>query len=295
VIARHVFIATLLLTALSAVSGWAETPVAVANRKLVLRVRMSGFGGASEADIKAVLRSAGGEIWKHCPNTRFEQPGFEIYHNDKYPITHFDPSRDGWIVIGLAVEGNLWARFSFQFAHEFTHALMDHSNDSRKLWHEPEHSNQWLEESICETASLFSLRAMGQAWKTNPPYPNWKDYAPALTKYAQERMDNPKQRLPVGTTFAAWFAAEEPGLRKACAQREKNTIIAQQLLPLFEAEPTGWEAITTLKLGSRDTDKTLAKHLSEWHANAPATQRPFIVRFATVFGVKIQTLPVTAR
>ena len=283
-------IAALLLVPLAvlhAVDMRAGPQASNANRKLNLRVKMAGFGDAGEADIKAVLRSAAGEIWKHCSDTRFEQPGFEIYHSNQCPITLFNPTGDGYIAIGLAVEGRLWARFSFQFAHEFTHALMDHSNDSRKLWHNAGHANMWLEECICETASLFTLRAMGRTWKTNPPYPNWKDYAPSLAKYAKERMDDPKHRLPAGTTFAAWFAAEEPGLRKACGQREKNTVIAQQLLPLFEAEPSGWEAVTWLKLCSRDTEKTLAKHLSEWHANAPAAQRPFIDRVAAVFSVKI--------
>ncbi|MCX7007443.1 MAG: hypothetical protein NTY53_09390 [Kiritimatiellaeota bacterium] len=280
----------LLCAALLAERGHAQTATAP-DRKLVLRVKMDGFGGASEADIKAVLRSAGSEIWEHCPNTQFAPQGFEIYHNSKYPITHYEPSKEGCIVIGLAVEGNLWARFSFQFAHEFTHALMDHSNDPGRLWHKLEHANQWLEESICETASLFSLRAMAKTWQTKPPYGNWKSYAPSLADYAAQRMNDPKHQLPAGQTFAAWFAVEEPGLRKQWAQREKNTLIAQQLLPLFEAEPSGWETVTALKLGTRDVNKTLAKHLAEWHANAPAAQRAFILKFAVVFGVNIQPLP----
>ncbi len=295
-VTRRHFTSTLGLAALAAArslaqmptnSALAAAPPPGAERKINLRVRMDGFGGASEADIKAVLRSAANELWQHCPDVRFEAPGFEIYHNEKYPITHFERSEDGWIVIGLAVEGNLWARFAFQFAHEFAHALMDHSNDWRRLWHKVEHANQWLEESICETSSLFCLRAMARTWKTAPPYPNWKDYATALASYAQERMDDPKHRLPGGQTFAAWFAAEEAGLRKAWAQREKNTIIAQQLLPLFETQPGGWEALPWLKRGTRDVNKPLAKHLAEWHSGAPAEQRAFIARLAEVFAVKI--------
>ena len=260
-------------------------------RPLALRVKLDGFGGASEADIKAVLRSAGGALWQHCPHTQLPPQGFEIYHSTPDPITQYALSGDGRIVIGLAVEGHLWARFAFQFAHEFAHALMDHSNDPGRPWHKLEHANQWLEESLCETASLFSLRAMAQTWPTQPPYPNWISYAPALGDYAAQRMAEPRHRLPAGQTFAAWFAAEEPGLRQQWAQREKNTLIAQQLLPLFEAEPAGWEAITALKLGTRDVDKTLAKHLAEWHANAPAAQRAFILKIAALFGVTMPPLP----
>ena len=274
----------LLCCALPAARGAEQ----ISDRALPLRVKMEGFGEASEADIQAVLRSAGGEIWKYCPATKFPPPGFEIYHSKTFPITHYEPAPDGCVVIGLAVEGKLWARFAFQFAHEFAHALMDHSNDAGRRWHKLEHANQWLEESICETASLFCLRAMARSWQAQPPYRNWKSYAPALADYAAQRMSEPKHQLPAGQTFSAWFAAESPGLRKQWAQREKNTLIAQQLLPLFEVEPAGWEAVTFLKLGTRDVNKPLAQHLTEWHANAPAAQRAFVIKFAAVFGAKIQ-------
>lgn len=301
-ITRRAFSSTLLLTVLpgtrilaataanegtAAATGSGSTPkvTPAAIRKLPMRVNVKGFGGANESDIKAVLRSAANEIWQHCPNTRFEDAGFEIFHREKTPITHHERSREGGIVVGLASEGYMWSRYSYQFAHEFCHALISHSNDWRRLWRKTEHANQWLDEACCETASLFSLRAMARTWKTNPPYRNWKSYAPSLASYAQARMDDPKHRLPAGTRFADWFAAELPGLRKAWSQRDKNTLIAQQLLPLFEAQPQGWESLTTLKLGSRDVDKSLAKHLAEWQANAPAEQRAFVGKIAAVFGV----------
>lgn len=287
---RRSFLKVLLLAAFPGARGMARTavagaPPAATGRELVLRIKLDGFGGANEADIKAVLRSAANEIWRHCPSTRFTPPGFEIYHNSKHPITHYQLSGDGYIVIGLAVEGNLWARFAFQFAHEFAHALMDHSNDAMKLWHQPEHANMWLEESICETASLFSLRAMARTWQTKPPYPNWNCYASALDDYATQRLADPAHRLPEGVPFAKWFAGVEPELRRKWT-RDKNSVIARQLLPLFEADPAGWEALPSLKLGAREADKSLAKHLTEWHTNAPAERRAFIASMAAVFGVK---------
>ncbi len=288
---RRTFIATLMMWASAAVARGAtqdSAPVKPSvERKLSMRIKMEGFGDVDEANIKAVLRSTAGEIWRHCPNTRLE-PGFEIYHNSKHPIAHFERSGDGNIVIGLAVEGRLWARFAHQFAHEFAHALMDHSNDWRRLWRKAEHGNQWLEECLCETASLFCLRAMAQTWTTKPPYPNWKSYAPSLADYVAKHLASPQRRLPDGQTFAAWFAAEEPGLRKNGSQRDKNTVIAQQLLPLFEATPSGWEALSALKLGKRDIKKPLAEHLEEWRANAPAPQRAFIIRCAAIFGVPLR-------
>ena len=277
---RRTFLASLAATALPRALFAADDP-----RKLAMRIDLKGFGNAGEADIKAVLRSAAGEIWKHCPNSRFEQPGFAIYHNDKYPITHFERSDDGWIVIGLCLDGPYWARFAYQFAHEFCHALADHTNDWRRLWHNPGHANHWLEESFCETASLFSLRAMAKTWETNPPYVNWKDYSKALTNYAKEWLEDPKHQLPAGKTFIEWFRESEPEMRKNGTIRDKNGIVATQLLPLFEAEPRGWESLTTLNLGKRIEARPLADHLAEWKANTRPELQPFVGKIAAVFGL----------
>ena len=115
---------------------------------------------------------------------------------------------------------------------------------------------------------------------------NWKSYSAALADYAEKRMTDPKHQLPEDKSFAAWFAEEERGLREKWAQREKNTIIARHLLPVFEAEPRGWEAMTWLRHGPRETDKTLAKHFADWKANAPEQHRAFIGKLAAVFAVK---------
>ena len=115
----------------------------------------------------------------------------------------------------------------------------------------PRHANSWLEESLCETASLFTLRAMSRSWGIAPPYPAWKNYARWLNHYAEQRLAQPGHHLPPGTPFLAWFKQNEPALRANPAVRDRNTVIAIQLLPLFEADPRGWEALVFLNRGSR--------------------------------------------
>jgi hypothetical protein len=241
------------------------------------------FGSAPPANIEALLRSAADAIWRHCPQTTFLGTGFAVYRNAKYPITHFQPDKEGRIVIGLSTGDLYWAQYGFQFGHEFCHALLDHT-DARQ-WHKVEQANQWLDESLCETASLFVLRAMSESWQTRPPYRNWKDFAPRLASYAQDRIDQTAALLPTGTSFAAWFAAELPGLRERWSQRDKNTLIASQLLPLFEADPAGWESLPAMRLGTRDARKPLDQHFAEWKTNAPERSRPFIAKIAKVFAV----------
>jgi hypothetical protein len=120
------------------------------------------FGEGSEADIRAVLHSAADEIWKHCPATRWQVRGFFIFRNEGSPITLFDHTADRRVAIGLNCGDTFWAQYAFQFSHEFLHALAGHSNDWRKPRIRGRKPNHWLEEALCETASLFTLRAMAE-------------------------------------------------------------------------------------------------------------------------------------
>lgn len=259
----------------------------MAGRNLDFRIG-DGFGGANSADITAVLRSAAEAVWQHCLNTRWEVPGFYIYHSDASPITGFDHHADGRIQIGLTPQGNLWAQFAYQFSHEFCHALAGHTNDWHQPWIRGRKANHWLEESICETASVFCLRAMGKSWQTNPPYPNWKSYATHLTTYAEDRLAEVKQSQGADFQFPRWFQENEPALRKNATDRPKNNIVAAALLPIFEATPAGWEAMTAFNLGTnRDAEKSLARHFADWSAAAPEAQRKFIHQLAEVFSIKL--------
>ena len=258
---------------------------ATAAEPLRLVMQDGGWGGAPTNNIRAVLLSAGGEIWRHCPHTRLAE--IRVHHRGDYPQTNWERGKDGCIVIGLNTSDTYWAQYAYQFAHEFCHALATHSGDWEIKWRAGGKPNHWLEESLCETASLFALRAMGRAWVKSPPYSNWKSFAPALTNYAQQRLDEPKHKLPPDTEFPAWFRAEEASLRAHSTQREKNGIIAAQLLPLFEAEPRGWETVTFLNLGTRDKKMSLAAFLAEWQMNVSPELRPFVAKVAMVFGVTL--------
>lgn len=284
VLNRREFAALLLSSAPAALIA-DSPPQPAAGRKLDLLIG-EGFE-AREADIRAVLVSAGEALWKHCPNTRWEVPGFFIFHSRDNPITVYDHRADGRVAIGMTTKGNYWSQFAYQFAHEFCHALAGHSNDWKKLWIKGRKANHWLEESLCETASLFAMRAMGESWKTAPPYKNWKSYAESLTKYAADRMEKAAESLPAGTAFRDWFRENELPMREKAAIREKNNVVALQLLPLFEAQPSGWGAVTFMNLAKRDAEKTLAAHFTDWCEVAPAAQRAFIGRLAAVFGVRV--------
>jgi hypothetical protein len=150
----------------------------------------------------------------------------------------------------------------------------------RSGWCVIPHANFWLEESLCETSSLFTLRAMSRSWRTAPPYPSWRDYAPWLNAYAEQRLRLPEHQLPSGKPFAVWFQENQPALRQNSAIRIWNTIFAIRLLPVFEAEPRGWETVTFLNRGLNTADDSLSKHLAKWRSQCPADLHPFVTKLA---------------
>jgi len=259
-------------------------PAADNARPLDIRVQASGFGRVSSADLTLLLQSAGSEVWRFCSSTHLA--GIDVYYRSDHPQTDFKRTPTGRIAIGLSARDTHWAQYSFQFAHEFCHTLANYSNTQRLVRFPPQ-ANFWLEETLCETASLFTLRAMSRTWEIIPPYPAWQDYAPWLNAYAQDRLALPEHQLPAGQSFKNWFQEHQPALRRNSTIRNWNTIVAIRLLPLFEAEPRAWKAVTFLNLGSTDTNDSLAHHLEEWQARCPRELRPFVRRLAAVFSIDL--------
>jgi hypothetical protein len=279
----RVVLCGLFSLALGIVARAAENPVAP--KPLDIDVQAAGFGKVSSADITAVLESAASEIWRYCAHAQL--PGIDVYPRSDHPQTNFEREPNGRVAIGLTARNTSWAQYGFQFAHEFCHTLANFGNNPQRLVRYPRHANFWLEESLCETASLFTLRAMSRSWRTAPPYRVWRAYAPWLNAYVEQRLALQEHQLSAGTPFLVWFNESEPALRLKPAIRDQNTIIAIRLLPLFEAEPRGWAALTFLNRGYPHSNQSLARHLAKWRSQCPEELRPFLKRLAAVFAVKL--------
>jgi hypothetical protein len=250
------------------------------SRPIDIRVQNGGFG-ASPADIKAVLQSAAGELWRYCPNLRL--PGIDVYRRGDHPQTDSKVTAEGRISVGLTARDNHWAQYSFQFAHEYCHVLINYNNDHTEMASHARHPNLWLEESLCETASLFTLQALSRSWLVAPPYPVWRDYAQWFSAYLEERLRLPEHHLPAETRFIVWFRANQPGLRRDGTRRDRNTIIAAQLLPIFEKEPQGWGALAFF---NPESNQSLEKQFINWRSRCPRKLQPFVGKLAAVFDVE---------
>jgi hypothetical protein len=244
-------------------------------RELVITPQGGKAWEADEDDVRAVLRSSAKELWKHFPDRKLEPI---LVQPKGGPIVFFKRGPKGEYQVKLNTGGNYWSQYAYQFAHEFCHILCG--------FREGDAANKWFEESLCELASLYALRAMSKTWETKPPYANWKEYAPRHNEYAEERIK--AAALPEGKTLAQWYAANAEQLKKDATQRELNGVVATALLPLLEKSPEHWAAVGYVNTAEYKEGRTFEQYLKDWHASVPEKHRGFVKEVAGKLGFKIE-------
>ena len=192
------------------------------------------------------------------------------------PRIFYRSSPEEPFVIQLTAQNRRWSQYSFQFAHEFCHALTNYEEIGAN-------PNNWFREAISELASVFTLRRMAERWPHSPPYPNWASYAGSLASYTEERISRPEVQLPANVTLSEWLSSHEEILRQDPYLRDYNSLVAYILLPIFESDPTGWNAIRRFPT-SRGS---LADYLSDWYSLAEIPDKSFVRRIAAAFDIQL--------
>jgi len=159
------------------------------------------------------------------------------------------------VLIYLCTCDRRWSQYSFQFAHELCHFIIDNDFPPRN------DKFGWFEESLCELASLYTLNKMSITWQTNPPYCNWIEYSMSLKEYVDERVYRSENSIT--KPFSEWLNDYLPELYANRYDREKNLIIAIQLLPIFTFNPDLWKIVLCLKNIIITDDMTLEDYLFE--------------------------------
>ena len=232
------------------------------------------WGGAVPEDVRRVLRSAGAALLDHVPEAAI--PPLEVRARGG-PIVLHERGEGGVVRIRLNTGGNLWSQYAYQFAHELCHVACRYDRDPT--------GNQWFEESLCELASLFVLRRMAETWESDPPYPNWRAYAPHLAGYAAERIE--AARLPEGTTLADWYRTNRAALAAEATDRQRNTVVAAALLPLFEESPHHWAALPELNAAMPTAPQPFRDYLADWRRRLPADRQDTVDAIAAAFGERL--------
>ncbi|MDP6636173.1 MAG: hypothetical protein QGG42_14840 [Phycisphaerae bacterium] len=249
--------------------------------KLSIRIMRDDWGDAGTADIHRVLKSAAGELWRSFPDRRLHP--IIVQRGRRAPITLYRRGPKGEYLIKVTTKGRYWCQFAYQFAHEFCHVLANYS-------HKTPVANKWFEESLCEMASIYSMRRMAITWKTSPPHSHWRSYAADIQAYVDD-LQGPEDKLPKGKTLAAWYKENRTALRRAPCLRDKNRIVANSLIGLFEASPEHWPAIGYLNSGKPVSD-SLQGHLANWYRQTPARHRKIVGDIIKRFELKIPQIPL---
>jgi len=267
----------LLPGALAAAGAAGAAAASAAGPVPAYRVEIEGFD-APEADVRAVLDSAARELWCFFPDHEIEP--IVVTRGYEAPITLFERNGRGEIVIRLNTGGLYWCQYAYQFSHELCHVLCGFDQDFR--------GNRWFEETLCETASIFVIRAMARTWKDDPPYPNWRRYRAALRSYADDairrwdRIDEIHERgLP------AFYRTHEETLRANPCRRDLNGAMSLVLLRLFEEDPRRWEAVRWLNTAPSPEGETFRDYLGRWHQAVPDRHKAFVGRIAKLYGVEL--------
>ncbi|MBR3610174.1 MAG: hypothetical protein IKL57_01730 [Oscillospiraceae bacterium] len=225
-----------------------------------------GWGEAVLENIWAVLESVD-RVFRPCFGSSMNTNDLLVIHCDDHPVTYSD-----YNVILLSAGNRFWCQYAYQFTHEYCHFQIG-GNVPRQL--------RWFEESLCELASHFFLPRIGDLWKINPPYPNWKDYAENFQKYS---MLDQQKAIP----FDLDFSDNQDSLVHLIQNeydRPMNTYVALKLMPVFEATPQLWSVVHIIKSISKDL--TFSESLRCWKNLSPEEFRKDIDTVAEIFSIAL--------
>ena len=221
-----------------------------------IRIEEGTWGIARICDISAVLYSVASELLRAA---HIEDVGvIECKRTNDTNWIQYEKGPDDEYIIWLNVQGRDWAKYSYQFAHEMCHIVTNYRNKKHKF--------KWFEETICELASLFTLRRMAETWSSNAPYPNWVGYSSSLWDYVEKTMNRSTRKLPNNTEFKRWFSSKLSFLENKSDSREDNGIIANYLLPIFETEEKAWIAITYLNKWDACSNEHISDYFASWYS-----------------------------
>jgi len=226
----------------------------------VLRIDPNAFAPAPDAEVEGALRSV---MAAFAPALSSKLPDINVSNGDEGPFVAWQLTIEGRAKISLSTEGPPWDQLTFQFAHEFCHLLCNHRRDSAPF--------RWIEESLCEAASLYALQQLGlQSLPEGTALP--------FVTFRSERLNEPEHHLPPGTTFSSWAAEARSWIQgfdwldgsDGTRIRAALVIVATQLLDRLGAdEGAAWACVRYLNIWDR-TPMTAGEYLQAWRDAAPA-------------------------
>lgn len=232
-------------------------------------VMRSGWGAAKAEDISIVLHAVAAELLAHFPGRRLDP--ILVSPGANGPVVLYQRGLANAYQVQLAARDERWAEYIYEFSHELFHILANYQ------YHAPPRisHNQWFEETLCESASLYALKKFSLRWYRSPPRPEWASYAPVLSRFAARAMNEPHRHLPADVSFAQWFRHNAAALSGSPYLREKNELVAQLFLPLLERH-SDWQSISYMNWETAGEESGFRHYLAAWYRNTPPVHRDIV-------------------
>ena len=245
--------------------------------KLDIRLTQKGFKTDPE-NFQVVCKSAAMAIARYYPKRQFK-PILIPKADNGFPVKldQLGPKGESQIMLSIG-DGWMWNQIAYQFAHEFTHILINQGQPGSG-------PNHWINEAFCEAVSYQALKQMAKDWESHPPYPNWRGYAKHHNSYAEKYLGKEKDR-PEGMEFIAWFRKNEKALRmgKRFPKYGLYKYPAYQFFQIIKEDPSQLGAVAFLNFGLRNPGISTHQYLARWKTVLPAKYKPFADQVAAVFG-----------
>ena len=223
-----------------------------------LTVAKGVWGGARAEDMAAVCESVMQTICKVIPPNKGREPECIVVYSKRGPMVLSRRGPKGEYIVLLNTQGRVWAQVAYQFSHEIGHVLC--GDLSLKM---PQH---WFEEAFCEAMSLWTMETLSQTWKQNPPYANWKSYAPYLKKY----VDQVGNRIDAVDDLQAWYLKHRNELTANAYDRDKNLVLAKWIVKQAKKDKQFLRAFYFMR--PREEKKQvnrMASLISDWKQMCP--------------------------
>jgi hypothetical protein len=262
------------LLGLGSTATRADQAMAAANVPTI-RVEGDGWGRVSGNEIEVVLRSVAMALLPASAPPL--DHAIVVSRGSRVPAVLYDRSEAGEYRVLLHAHDSEWHLYVYEFAHEFCHILSNYGQYGDKVTRR----NQWFEEALCETASLFALTSVADRWQASPPTPQLAGSDRQLRWFFNLLINEEHRRPPAGG-FATWLRDNEQELRQDPYQRKKNEIVANRLLTAFGADSSSWAALRYLNRDPGDPDCSLQELLDHWYRSANANEKVPVARIRSL-------------
>lgn len=247
-----------------------------------IRIAPQGWGNTLIADLQQVLDAVAEVVAAHFPDRQVG--AIRVVPGEGGPMAFYDKSAEGDYVIQLSARHSRWHQFVYQFSHELCHVYSNFDGKPARADGTVERRNQWFEESVCEAAALHTLKELADRWEKQPPAPRFAGYETTLRALVAYLVNEPHRQLATSTPLAAWLQTNHARLEADPYLRDRNEVVANRLLALFEQTPDAIGAIGYLNAHADDAGKRFGDYLAAWLEACPHRHRGTVLEIMALLG-----------